>query len=443
MIAEDLQCPQLVRPSLKRSASLDGIDPEHPPTKRRQLLPTPSVSPPGTLKRAFGSDDSDLPSKKCCLVQSPLLASSVRNWLSRVPSPDVIARPNTAPPSLSTALPTPAFEAPAFELPTFPLPTLEPEADMSQLGRTRPASVASTANTRPSTSDPLYREAIHWCGITLDPTGMAIAEEKETQTLLDKYILKERSGSPPLESKRYHRHRSIPLERRAITEGRQSQWSTDALPTSPKNTHQLATPKPDHHYGYPLGRKFNWTEEEMAVINHRTAQPYTQPTRDNILPFLALEVKSEATRGVLYVAENQAVGSGAHIVASQRWMLRQAFPSKDPVATDAVAFVGAISQRTSVFYVVWYSDKKDRYVMSKIKTISFMETSDIQPCRNLVNNIIDYGSKERLPLIKEALAKLDPVPSHWKKSRLPSVIAETPSASYSEEETRSNKSRKI
>lgn len=132
------------------------------------------------------------------------------------------------------------------------------------------------------------------------------------------------------------------------------------------------------------------------MINHRRAQPYTQSTRDNIFPFLALEIKSEASGGVLYVAENQGVDSGVHSVASQRWLLKQAFPSKDPVATDAIAFVGAVSQRTGVFYLVWYSDKTARYVMSKIKTISFMEASDIQPCKDFINNIIDYVLEKRL-----------------------------------------------
>lgn len=37
---------------------------------------------------------------------------------------------------------------------------------------------------------------------------------------------------------------------------------------------------------------------------HRTAQPYTQPIRENLFPFLMLEIKSEATDGVLYAVEN-------------------------------------------------------------------------------------------------------------------------------------------
>lgn len=376
-------------------------------------------------------DNSDVPLKKRCLIHSPSLASSVRNWLSDVPCPDVIPRPNTAPPQYRLKI-----SAPAFELPAFLLPAFQSEVDMSQSGLTRLVSVGSTINTRPSTSDPLYRETIYWNNITLDPTGMAIAEEAEIQELLDNHIFQQRKGSPPLSDEEVKEvvmkaadlldnaegkasdiidTKAFPLNRPGIAEGRNAQWSTDALPANRKYPHPLSAPKPDRHYGYPLGRKFDWTAEEMAVINHRTAQPYTQPTRDNLFPFLALEIKSEATGGVLYAAENQAAGSGVHIVSSQRWMLKQAFPSKDPGAIDAVAFVGAVSQRTGVFYLVWYSDKKSRYIMSKIKIISFMEASDIQSCRDLINNITDYVLEKRLPFIRQLLAKLDPVPSHWEE----------------------------
>ena len=59
----------------------------------------------------------------------------------------------------------------------------------------RPLLACSTSNTRPSTSDPLYRSLIHRNNIILDPSGRQI--EKEIQELLDTHILKRRN-SPPL-----------------------------------------------------------------------------------------------------------------------------------------------------------------------------------------------------------------------------------------------------
>lgn len=71
--------------------------------------------------------------------------------------------------------------------------------------------------------------------------------------------------------------------------------------------------------------------------------PYTQPTRDNVCPFLVREFKTEATGGSISVAENQGVGSGVHMVAAQHWLQKEAFPTKALTATDVVSFVGAIS----------------------------------------------------------------------------------------------------
>jgi hypothetical protein len=277
----------------------------------------------------------------------------------------------------------------------------------------------------------------------LDPSGKEI--EEEIKELLDTQILKERD-SPPLTAAEVFdvvdmavdlldsaegkvsdllETKPFPMRRRGIVEGRNVQWSTDALPSNPKYPHQLSAPKPDRHYGYPLGHKSEWTDEEMAVVDHRTAQPYTQPTRENLFPFLMLEIKSEATGGVLYVAENQAVGSGVHSVGSLRWLLAQAFPSEVRPPTDCVSFTGAITPRLAIFYIVWYSERKQMFIMSKIKTISFMdgpERPDIQSCKNIMNNIFDYGLGFRQKLIREALEKLDPVPPGWKKSRAASAI---------------------
>lgn len=87
----------------------------------------------------------------------------------------------------------------------------------------------------------------------------------------------------------------------------------------------------------------------MAVVHQQMARPYAQLTRENLFPFLMLEIKSEATGGTLYVAENQAVGCGVHSIQSLRWLLKKALPSDVPAVTDAAAFTVAISSRPAVF----------------------------------------------------------------------------------------------
>lgn len=467
----DVISPQPVRPSLKRPPSLSSTDLELPPTKRRRQpkptslpLPTPSASDhdysssqrpnqsakqlqqPPTLKRPLEDDNSDcsnspnrLPSKRRCRERSPSLASTVSHWLSELLEP---TRPNIAspPPPLTTPLGA-DIPARAFNFLDFPMSQPIP----------RPPSAASTCNTRPSTSDPSYRELIFRNRIILDPTGLQVDENEGIKRLLEKHILTRRhSPLPDDQVKKIIKKAAdlldnaegkagdlidtdaFPLELPgSIAEGRNVQWGTEALPTNSKYPRQLSAPKPDRHYGYPVGRKFEagWVDEEMAVIDHRAAQPYTQPTRDNYFPFMAFEFKSEATGGSLYVAENQGVGSGVHMVASRRWLLKQANPNNDPAATDAVAFVAAISPRTGVFYAVWYSDQQERYIMSKIRIVSFMEASDIRRCRELVENITEYEFGAPLLAIRQALAKLEPPPPHWKRSRTASSVLGTPTAS--------------
>ncbi|KAL8834366.1 MAG: hypothetical protein Q9170_003776 [Blastenia crenularia] len=491
----NLISPQPVRLSLKRPLGLDHLKLELPPLKRRPqpklkptslLLPTPSITDHGfssqhssqssqqlqqpfILKRPLEDDSSDcsnspdhLPSKRRCQEQSPSLTSTVSHWLSGLPE---LTRPRTAPPPspspirpnirrpLSAAPLGDNIPTPAFSFLNFPMSQPIP----------RPPTSVSTSNTRPSTSDPSYRELIFRNGIILDPTGLQVEENEDIKRLLEEHILTRRDSSLPDDQVKKIIKKAadlldnaegkagdlidtdaFPLELPGtIAEGRNVQWSTEALPINPRYPRQLSAPKPDRHYGYPVGRKFEagWADEEMAVIDHRAAQPYTQPTRDNYFPFMAFEFKSEATGGSLYVAENQGVGSGVHMVASQRWLLKQAHPSKAPIATDAVAFVAAISPRTGVFYAVWYSDKQNRYIMSKIRVVSFMEGSDIQRCRELVENIVEYKLGTPLLAIRQALAELDPPPPHWKRSRSASSVVGTPTASFAYDE--SSKTQKV
>ena len=120
----------------------------------------------------------------------------------------------------------------------------------------------------------------------------------------------------------------------------------------------------------------------LNLVDRRIAQPYTQPTPEKLFPFLMLEVKSEASGGGLNVAENQAVGSGVYSVRSLRWLITQAFASEVPATTDAVASTGAVSPRAAVFCVVWWSEKRHRYIMPKFRNVSFMEGPEGETSNN-------------------------------------------------------------
>ena len=411
--------------SFKRS--LESIDPGHSPLKP---LPSPSTSPSNAplqpaskRKRALEDDDLDCTSSKKQLqlpsLTPPPLTLLVHQWLSQLPP-------------IRTTRPT----LQSIEIAN--VSTVEP------LGPPKSVSViSSTKSLRPSTSDPLYRSLIHQNNVTLDPIGRAI--EPEIRELLDTHILKKRDTIRLTEAEvcdvvdmagdlqsdgegmvsELIGTKAFPTKRHGIKEGRNIRWTIDALPFIPQYPHRLSAPKPDRHYGYPLGHMSDWTDGEKDVVEHLMVQAYSQPTRENLFPFLMFEIKSEATGGTLYVAENQAVGSGVHSVGSLRWLLKQAYPSEVPTATDAVAFTAAVSSRMAMFFIVWYSEKKKRYVMSQFWTICFLNCpgrSDIQQCRDVIENVLDYGLNIRQPIIKKALAKLHPIPGHWKMSRSASTI---------------------
>ncbi|KAL8709386.1 MAG: hypothetical protein Q9220_005880 [cf. Caloplaca sp. 1 TL-2023] len=471
--------PKPVR-SLKRSLDrFDSACDKSSKRKPRPPLPSPDLSdihPPDP-----SSHHSKAPSRPACKrkrvpedprpcdarprrqrlsqpTTSPL-SSTVYQWLAQLPRPEraPLLRPESAPPCLlSTEAPNCFVESGELHNATLA------RVGMSQANRQRRPSTASSQYTRPGTSDPLHRSLIHRNNITLDLSGREI--EDEIQELLDVHILKGRD-SPPLNDAEVFEvvdkavelmdfaqgkasdmigTKAFPMDRRHISEGRNIQWTTNALPSNPEYPYQLSAPKPDRHYGYSLSRVSEWTDQEMAVVDHRTAQPYAQPTRENIFPFLMLEVKSEATGGVLYAAENQAVGSGVHSVSPLRWLLEEAAPAKAPKTADVVAFTRAISPRAAVFYVVWYSKKKSRFIMSKFSDISFLngpKRPDIQNCRNVMKNVLDYGVNVRQVIIRNALADLSPNPPHWKKSRSASSIAETPPTSFVADERASKSQR--
>ncbi|KAN0068956.1 hypothetical protein V8E54_013125 [Elaphomyces granulatus] len=79
----------------------------------------------------------------------------------------------------------------------------------------------------------------------------------------------------------------------------------------------LSAPKPDLDYGYATGQSSDWSCEENTIADHEFARPYTQPARGNKFPFFVFELKSEATGGTWWHAENQAAGSGTCCVGGE------------------------------------------------------------------------------------------------------------------------------
>ncbi|KAL9628948.1 MAG: hypothetical protein Q9204_005559 [Flavoplaca sp. TL-2023a] len=415
-----------------------------------------SVKP---LKRALEDGDIDCtPTRKRHRLESPTFLpspSSIGEWLSTIPrtSSPPSTRPRSAPAQFSAreALTTIDKYQPAS------LAIIQ-QMSQSQGQSLKRGSNASSQNLRPSTSHPIYRSLLFNNGIRMDHTKRRMPTK--VREMMDKQILQGRS-SPPLSEERVLQVITkaealadsaegkvsslittdmFPVDRSDVEEGGNTMWSTDALPYNPDYDQPLAAPKPDFHYGYPPGQRSDWTAQENAIADHRVARPYTQPARGNRFPFLALEMKSEATGGTLWHAENQAAGSGSYCVKALQWLLEQASPTEIVSITDCVAFTGAVTHREVIFHVHYYSEEDAYCYMSYLKRFSTTDPRDVQGCHDLVKNILEYGLTTRQTKIKNALAQLFPVPDQWKQTR-PASSVSTPATSFSGEPRPSKNAR--
>ncbi|KAK5190274.1 hypothetical protein LTR92_009676 [Exophiala xenobiotica] len=317
----------------------------------------------------------------------------------------------------------------------------------------------TSSSGRPGTSHPLYRGTLYNNHIIMDYSGRRMPAEltafastkilkrRESPQLADEAVSKvidiveELADSTEGPTAKLLRTDMFPLERPGVAEGGNSAWTTSALPNNPAYQYDVSAPKPDSYFGYPTNQRSGWSYAQSNVVTHPMARPYSQPARGNTFPFLMVEMKSEAAGGTIYVAENQAAGSGSHSVNALLWLLREAGTYDSSSLTDTIAFSITMSHREAVFYLHWYSEADRRFYMSFLKAYSSMSAEDIRACNNTVKNIIDHGIGARKTAIGKALEALFPFPQHWKQARPPSTIPSTPATSLAEE-VGANKRRK-
>ena len=445
----DSNNPEPERPQ-KRARELVDSDVGRAPASKRHRLPTPSPSdhhlgkplispslvptqpqPASSVKHFWGENNSD-----CAPVSKRL----IHNWLQTVPP----YRTTSAPPQLTgeRALATVAsdnYQYPLIEpfqdIPQSP-PLDMPQSQGQSLAGT---SVALTQSSRPTTSSAIYRSILRKNGVRIDHTGKMIP--KELRKFIDTDILKERRMELSAEDVAATVDTAItiadsaegniydligtamfPVKRHDVGRGGNTLWSTDALPRNAQYSNSLATPKPDVHIGYLTDMQSTWTFRENAVVDHRAATPYTRPTRSNCFPFLVFELKSEATGGTLWQAENQAAGSGAHCVKSMRWFYREAYPSKTPSILDTAAFTIAATHREAVCHVHFYSEEDETFYMSCIGAFSTLRSVDIQGSNDIIENILEHGLGTRQLKIRATLREMGPCFERWKPSRPASVL---------------------
>lgn len=320
-----------------------------------------------------------------------------------------------------------------------------------------PDSVGSANSERLNTSSPMFRGTLKMNGVVIDSIGTKVPQE--VQELVSKHIRKERK-SPPLGDDEKARIREevgkvwnkaesmvsdllktplFPLDDPGIAEGRDILWSIKPLPRNLAYPYALPAPKTDRHFGFRTSQDSEWPVQELAVADHPNVRPYSQPTRENLFPSFLIELKSEATNGTIYAGEGQVAVSGAHRVSSLLWMLDQIDPSRTRSSADALVFSAVASQREAVAHVHYYNPEDKTFYMSYIDTFSFLK--DPQGCRNHHKNIAEWLVEIQQPIIKDVLARLQPIVKLWKKGRSASTIADATELFVGEDE-RPTKSQK-
>ena len=447
------------RPS---SQSLEDLDPRSVPPKKRRRLQSPSFEPTNGQHLQITRSGSAPPWYTCtprskhCRSQLPT-DSLVDAWISAVsnPEPSSISLPSDRPLTCPATVDVDKAKRTPPSLATIK----QMSQQTSQYGENVGSSLSASQSGRPGTSHPLYRGTLYNNYITLDYSGRQMPEE--LRTFASTQILKQRE-SPQLEDEtvskvidtveeladstegptaKLIRTDMFPFERPGIAEGGNSPWSTVALPNNPEYQYDISAPKPDTHFGYATNQRSGWSYAQSNVITHPVPRPYAQPARGNTFPFLMVEMKSEAAGGTIYVAENQAAGSGSHSVNAMLWLVREAGTYDSSSLTDTIAFTITMSHREAIFYLHWYSEADRHYYMSLLESYSSVTPKDIRACNNTVKNIISHGLGARKTAIGTALKALFPFPQHWKQARPPSRAPSTPATSFTEEVRPSKKKR--
>jgi len=448
-------------PRRPRSISLEDLDTLGAPPKKRRRLQLQHFEPTDDQHSQVTRSSTAPPWPYCasgskhCRAQLPT-DSSVDAWIATVfssdhrpfsPDPRPISPPNDRPSTCPATVDASNDKCTPPSLATIKQMSQQP----SQHGENVGSSSGTSQSSKPGTSHPLYRGTLYNNHITLDYSGRKMPED--LRTFADTRILKQR-GSPQLGDEavskvidtveeladstegptaKLIRTDMFPFDRPGISEGGDSPWSTVALPNNPEYQYDVSAPKPDTHFGYPTNQRSRWSFAQSNVITHPVARPYTQPARGNTFPFLMVEMKSEAAGGTIFVAENQAAGSGSHSVNALLWLLREAGTYDSASLTDTIAFTITMSHREAIFYLHWYSEADRRHYMSFLKSYSSVTAEDIRACNNTVKNIIDHALEARMTTIGTALEALIPFPQHWKQVRRTSTAPSTPATSFVEE----------
>ena len=204
--------------------------------------------------------------------------------------------------------------------------------------------------------------------------------------------------------------RSIPDQRlAAVTNRLWNQAVTSPLDPVPLLIQRkLPRPKPDLAFGYSKAAFDENQDIAIELLSTKDQRSYAKPVESLRFPFLQIEFKS-ISNGILKVAENQVANGGAIAMRGLLELYRRISAEKDIDMDMPQFFSLCFDQRCVSVNVHWLcygaDNKKICFHMQTIEDYVLRHSESLKKVHQIVENILDYGLRERLPRIREALDK--------------------------------------
>ena len=174
----------------------------------------------------------------------------------------------------------------------------------------------------------------------------------------------------------------------------------------------LPRPKPDLSFG---NSTIAFNKNQLATIDllvhDQFGSSYAVPDQALQFPFLIIEFKSQAKNGTLHVATNQAAGAGAIVMNSHLELMSRSVGLDNFDFDNPQFFSVTMDHKTACVNVHWIhnqsstTDKQYSFHLEELSEHLLKDPNGVRALRCAIKNILDYGSKERLQHLHDALDK--------------------------------------
>ncbi|KAL9107388.1 MAG: hypothetical protein Q9227_007672 [Pyrenula ochraceoflavens] len=160
----------------------------------------------------------------------------------------------------------------------------------------------------------------------------------------------------------------------------------------------ISGPSPDFSYGYNAKL---FSLDMMRVCQ----RPLFQPSDNLYFPFLIIEVKSQPMGTNVWQAANQCAGGGTvcvNALACLKDLLGNQEVPEDVSNEIPLAFSLAMDTVTAWLHIHWREG--DKFYVQRVKRYSVDEATDVARLHTHLRNIIEWGLRSRLSIIRKILS---------------------------------------